>query len=301
MARRTRIEFPGAIYHVFNRGNYRKPLFGDPGANTAFIGALFEAAEFSNWLIHAYALMPNHYHFLLETPDANLSKGMQWLQGTFAMRFNRYHKEMGHVFQGRFKAPLVEPGTSLRRVADYIHLNPVKAGLVSLDQLKNYRYSSYRHFWGNERHPRLIRGEFLKSLNLPDTEDGMKAYEKWLESRDYKIEQEREELESDTIIGSETYSKKFEESDWPENPDKSESPEEQWKRLLANELARMGKSEADIEASPKLASWKIDISRLLQKRTQATGAWIAKELKMGHPSNVSRYRNGLSECTKPKV
>src|SRR5690625_3281078 len=102
--RKNRIEYPGAMYHVLNRGNYRRDLFVLGRSGEAFEKCLFEVAERCGWRLFAYVLMSNHYHLALETPEANLVAGMQWLQSTFANRFNRFRNERGHVFQGRYKA-----------------------------------------------------------------------------------------------------------------------------------------------------------------------------------------------------
>ena len=98
MPRKLRLEFAGACYHVINRGNYRADIFQTEGARAAFEACLFEACEKSNWVLHAFVVMSNHYHLALETPDANLVAGMQWLQATFANRFNRLRGERGHLF-----------------------------------------------------------------------------------------------------------------------------------------------------------------------------------------------------------
>jgi putative transposase len=127
MARKLRIQYPGAMYHVINRGNYRRDVFESVGAARAFEAALLEACELFGWLLHAHAVMRNHFHLALETPEPNLVEGMHWLQSSFATRFNRFRGENGHLFQGRYKSLLVEDGAALGRVADYIHLNPVRA------------------------------------------------------------------------------------------------------------------------------------------------------------------------------
>ena len=145
MARKLRLEYPGAIYHILNRGNYREGIFSTEGARNAFEGCLSEACEKSGWVVHGYCLMNNHYHLALETPEANLVAGMTWLQSTFANRFNRYRNERGHVFQGRYKALLVEGGEWLGNLCPYIHLNPVRAGLCDVGALKVYRHGSY--YW----------------------------------------------------------------------------------------------------------------------------------------------------------
>lgn len=301
MARKPRIEFPGAIYHVFNRGNYRKDLFMEPGSAAAFEESLFAVAEGSNWLLHAYTTMSNHFHVVVETPDANLSVGMHRLLTAFAVRFNRYHKEQGHVFQGRFKSPLVERGEPLRRVVDYVHLNPVRAGLVSVERLRYYPHCSYRKFWTNHSNPRLTRAGFLGQLGLPDNFKGMQEYEAWLRTREEgdpeKENQLREQFENCLIHGSaefkESIQKKFEEMepalDWG-GSDVRELQQGQWESIVQEELKSRGKDEVQIIQGPKLAEWKVEISQRLRHQTTAPSRWIADRLNMGHPSNVGRYR-----------
>ena len=106
-----------------------------------FENALFEACESCGWMLHAYVIMSNHYHLALETPKGNLVEGMRWLQGTFGNRFNKFTGERGHVFQGRYKALVVEPGRSLVGLVNYIHLNPVRAKLLDLARRKKVRYN----------------------------------------------------------------------------------------------------------------------------------------------------------------
>jgi putative transposase len=130
MARKLRIEFEGAIYHVLNRGNYRRDLFLSSGEAKAFVLALEEATKTFGWRVHAYAVMRNHYHLALQTPRPNLVDGMHWLQSTFATRFNRLHGERGHLFQGRYQSLLVEDDASLAQV------NPTGSGRFLLVELR---------------------------------------------------------------------------------------------------------------------------------------------------------------------
>jgi putative transposase len=138
MARKLRLEFPGACYHVINRGNYRRDVFLHDRTKAAFVACLYEACEKSAWTLHAFVVMRNHYHLAIETPRGNLVAGMHWLQATFANRFNKLRGEHGHLFQGRYKALLVEEGDPLSLVCHYIHLNPVRAGIVPVTQLRRY-------------------------------------------------------------------------------------------------------------------------------------------------------------------
>lgn len=244
--------------------------------------------------------MSNHYHAVIETPDANLSTGMHWLQGTFANRFNRLRGERGHVFQGRFKSPLIEPGEALRRVVDYVHLNPVRAGIVSVEKLSTYGLSSYQKFWMAQLPERLIRSRFLSELELPDSLEGMRAYENWLTTREEgdpeKAEKLRSEFLNGLILGSDEFRKEVQERfsqteparDWG-GPELRELLQDRWEKIVQEELDNLRMAETDLLASPKLAIWKIGISRRLRAQTTASNRWIAGRLNMGHPSNVSRY------------
>ena len=142
MSRPLRIEFSGALYHVTARGNRRESIFLDDGDQARFLDVLGEVCRHFNWQLHAYCLMTNHYHLLIETPDGNLSKGMRQLNGVYTQRFNRTHGRVGHVFQGRFKGILVQKESYLLELARYIVLNPVRAGMVPFAQ--DWPWSSYR-------------------------------------------------------------------------------------------------------------------------------------------------------------
>ena len=134
MPRRLRIQYAGALYHIINRGNYRRDLFETAGAAQAFESTLGETCLRHRWIIHGFEIMRNHFHLALETPEPNLVEGMHWLQSAYAIRFNRYRSERGHVFQGRYQSLLIEDDAALVRVIDYLHLNPVRAGIVTAAQ-----------------------------------------------------------------------------------------------------------------------------------------------------------------------
>jgi putative transposase len=168
MARKPRLEFPGAIYHVISRGNYRKPIFED-GGGPAFEKALFQACGKCGWLLHAYVIMNNHYHLAVETPQPNLVEGMRWLQGTFGIRFNAYHRERGHVFQSRYKSLVIEEGRPLLGLVNYIHLNPVRAGLKNITELREFSLSSFPKFFAKSPASCLVRSRFLGALEFPDS------------------------------------------------------------------------------------------------------------------------------------
>lgn len=127
---------------MINRGNVQHDVFATSGAKRAFLVTLGEASVQFGWRASAFVIMRNHYHLALQTPEPNLVAGMHWLQSTFAIRLTRFHHQHGHVFQGRYKALLIEDAHALARVCDYIHLNPVHAGIVAAANVGNYRWSS---------------------------------------------------------------------------------------------------------------------------------------------------------------
>ncbi|MBU2590870.1 MAG: transposase [Nitrospinae bacterium] len=141
MARPLRIEYPGAVYHVTSRGNARENIYLEDEDYTVFLVCLCDTIERFNWILHAYCLMGNHYHLLIETPEGNLSRGMRHLNGIYTQKFNRKHKRVGHIFQGRYKAILVDKDSYLKELCRYIVLNPVKATMVK--EPKEWLWSSY--------------------------------------------------------------------------------------------------------------------------------------------------------------
>ena len=166
MARQLRLEFPGAIYHVTARGNARAEIFLDNEDRDSFLAVFAECVARFGWLCHAYCLMDNHYHLLIETPDANLSAGMRQLNGVYTQRFNRRHGRVGHVFQGRFKAILVERDSYLLELCRYVVLNPVRAKMVR--DAAQYGWSSYLATMGGASAPQWLQtdwvlGQFGKS------------------------------------------------------------------------------------------------------------------------------------------
>ncbi len=141
MARPLRIEYIGALYHVTSRGDRQEAIFDDDQDRTAFLNVLSEVVSRFRWRCYAYCLMENHYHLMIETPEANLTKGMRHLNGVFTQRSNRRHKRSGHLFQGRYKAILVDRDSYFLELARYIVLNPVRAAMVKHPRL--WVWSSY--------------------------------------------------------------------------------------------------------------------------------------------------------------
>ena len=148
MSRPLRIEFPDALYHVTARGDRREDIYEDDQDRQAFLLILERVITQLNWTCYAWCLMDNHYHLLIQTPDGNLSKGMRQLNGVYTQASNRRHRRVGHLFQGRFKAILVDSDAYLLELARYVVLNPVRAGRVK--KPADWTWSSYRASVGLE-------------------------------------------------------------------------------------------------------------------------------------------------------
>ncbi len=161
MARPLRIEYPGALYHVTARGNARMDIFLDDADRMGFLEVYAQVSQRFNWISHAYCLMGNHYHFVLETPEANLSQGMRQLNGVYTQRFNRRHGRTGHVLQGRFAAILVEREPHLLELCRYVVLNPVRAGMVR--SAREWPWSSYRGTAGQANEATWLSTDWILS------------------------------------------------------------------------------------------------------------------------------------------
>ena len=186
MPRHVRIEYAGAMYHVMARGDRREEIVKDDEDRRTFLRTLGEGCKRSGFRVHAYVLMSNHYHLLLETPEANLSRGLGWLQNAYTRRINVRHRLWGHVFGGRYKSVVVEPGNCFWVLMDYIHLNPVRAGMVKESAgLESYPWSSVKNYLSSAQgRPEWLETEMGFSVcGLRDTAGGRREYLEMLERR----------------------------------------------------------------------------------------------------------------------
>jgi len=186
MARKARVEFAGAIYHFLDRGDRREAILNDDADRRRFLDTLGEACRRTGWRVHAYVLMSNHYHFMIETPQANLVAGMRWFRNDLDDALQP-HGLCGHLFQGRYKAVVVDPqeGRYLVVLSDYIPLNPVRARLIGVEQrLFDYAWSSYPLYAARNARPgwfepRTVLGE----LGMDDTAAGRRPYAQRMRER----------------------------------------------------------------------------------------------------------------------
>jgi REP element-mobilizing transposase RayT len=202
MARPLRIELPGALYHVTSRGDGREDIYRGDTDRQAFLAVFGEVCERFNWWAHAYCLMTNHYHLLVETPDGNLSKGMRQLNGIYTQRFNSEHGRCGHVFQGRYKAIIVQKEAYLTELSRYVVLNPVRARMVARPE--DWPWSSYRATLGEAPSPPWLLRDWLLSTFGETERAALSAYRRFVEDG-IGVPGPWEQLRHQVFLGSETF------------------------------------------------------------------------------------------------
>ncbi|CAA6603500.1 transposase [Rhodospirillaceae bacterium LM-1] len=249
MARPLRIEYPGALYHVTARGNARQPIFLSKADAQAFLDTLGDTALRLGWRFHAYCLMTNHYHLLVETEHANLSRGMRHLNGVYTQAFNRAHKRVGHLFQGRYKAILVEAEAYFLELARYIVLNPVRAGMAV--EPKEWLWSSYRATLGEaqayewfDAKPLLMRFDAnqdkARSAYAGFVAEGVGKPSPW------------ESVRNQLFLGSQAFADKFLGKDGRPKRVSPQVPKRQ-RQALAPSLKRISKEAADRDQAIRTA------------------------------------------------
>ncbi len=174
MSRPLRIEYPGAWYHVMNRGRRSETIFSIPKDYYRFIELLMESCEMWNVQISAYCLMPNHYHLLIQTPDGNLSRCMRHINGVYTQRYNWVHDCDGQLFRGRFKSILVDGNSYLLQLVRYIHRNPIRSNLI--ENIDNYKWCSHVGYISSAQKWNWLHKEFILSIISPDPVDQINAY-----------------------------------------------------------------------------------------------------------------------------
>jgi putative transposase len=209
MARPLRIEHPGAVYHVTSRGNAREDIFISDTDRLKFLEILGNTVEKYNWLCHAFCLLDNHYHLIIETPDPNLSLGMRQLNGVYTQSFNRIHQRVGHVFQGRYKAILVEKESHLLELCRYVVLNPVRAGMVT--KPGNWKWSSYKSTASSGMVPDYLTIEWVLGQFSEKTGTARQRYRKFVAEGLAEQEVPWKKLVGQVFLGSESFVARMEE------------------------------------------------------------------------------------------
>jgi putative transposase len=224
MTRPLRVEYPDAFYHVINRGNYQEKIYLNDRDKEKFIEYLEKAAERFSVIFHGYCLMSNHYHLLIQTPDSNLSKAMQWINVSYATYFNRKRDRHGHLFQGRFKAILIDADEYLKHLSRYIHLNPVRAKMVSSPS--DYQWSSYRAFIGKQKSARFLETDWLLSTFGKNKKQARQSYKDYVEKVDAKtLENPGAQISEGFLLGDTNFIKWVRETFLSDRDDQEEIPE----------------------------------------------------------------------------
>lgn len=319
MARPIRFQYPGAIYHVMVRGDGGKAVFETDDDRKSFMFRMGQVCANHGWRVHAWVLMANHFHLLLETPQANLVSGMQWLLGTFSQGWNRARLRRGHVFQGRYKSVPVT-GTDadayyFRIVADYIHLNPARAGIAGGRRapLTGYKWSSLPCFIKGNGPDWLVMDRVLRSFELAQDGRGRRAYVAWLEARaanaEGKIDEEAmQAIQHGWYLGKDSFKDRLlkllektgQTSDSTRNRTGEalrEHGEVEAQRIVRRVVKILGlPTTADAMAKLlKSDARKVVLAALLRDRTSVGNSWIARRLSMGHSGSVSRM---IGSCRK---
>ncbi len=321
MGRSPRIEFSGAVYHVMSRGNRQEAIFRDDKDHEVFLATLSEVCERCGWRVHAYALMGNHYHLLFETPEANLVDGMRWLQGTYTKRFNGRHDMRGHLFQGRYKALLVDTdGDYFQTVSSYIHLNPARAGCFDLHtgKLADYPWSSYcLYMRPSKRSPWLQVNRALGHLGLADTATGRAKYRQYMERRILEIASSDKPWDADKrwakirrgwYFGSNEYRDELVEAldgvvegkrrDSFVGDETRRHDTLAAQRLFERSLKIVKVKESELARLRKNDFRKKVVAWYIRKNTSVKNEWIAERLSMGCVSNMSRYVSEVEHATE---
>ena len=323
MPRSLRIEFPGAFYHVMARGNRRETIFHDDDDRRFFLATLSEVCAMTGWRVHAWVLMGNHYHLFIQTPEANLVAGMSWLQNTVTRRYNVRHMAWGRLFGDRYKAVLVEGADfyHYRTLADYIHLNPVRARLVvpkKGQSVLDYPWSSVAGGWAlppGKRPKWLAAEEGLMRFDLPDTVAGRRRMVERLDRRAVEeeiktcgmpvvqedVDARCSHLRRGWYWGSQEFAGKLRKLSeklmkerkrssraYRKTPQVTAHGEEQAKRWLADGLKAAGLMAKDLSALKGSDLRKLALAELLWKRTTVSQEWIAEKLSMRSAANVSQ-------------
>lgn len=294
MARQLRIKYENAFYHVLSRGNNKKEVFKTDADKNKFLKIISEAHDKYKILIHSYVLMKNHYHMIIQTPVPNLSKAMQYINSKYTGYFNYANKEVGHLFQGRYKAILVDKDEYLLPLSRYIHLNPVRAGYVKNPQ--EYQWSSFKNFLNEYDNVKWLSRSFI--LNVAGSKVKYKEYIMEFEKKE--IENPFLQLKGETFLGGDKFLEKIKdkinkmqyivESDVKDTrflKDKLTCDE-----IVKKIASKFKISDKEIRAKSSYSNKYRKLAiYLCKKYTSESNVEIGKYFGGIHPSAISHYAN----------
>ena len=305
MPRSPRIEYAGAVYHVMCRGDHREAIFKGDEDRLVFLETLGQVCERAGWRIHGYVLMPNHYHLLLETPSGGMVDGMRWFQTTYTARFNARHRLCGHLFQGRYKAIIMdsdEPGY-FRTVSDYLHLNPVRARLLNTSpvRLEDFPWSSYPAYIGKAKRPVWLETKrVLESCGMtrPGYRQYMKERVQEVLGGSEALAGEWKTIRRGWVLGGDAFREKMlvrigERIQSRKRESYSGEEVKGHDRKRAEELLQKGLRALKIEQEAIQVLKTTDERKqaliwLIRTSTQVPCEWMCEQLGLGHRSNISR-------------
>jgi REP element-mobilizing transposase RayT len=284
-----------------SRGDRREPVFLEDADQQTFLSTLAEACAKTDWQVHAYCLMNNHFHLVVETPKGNLVAGMKWLLGTYTARFNRKHRLFGHLFSGRYKSLLVDNSGDgyLKTVCDYVHLNPVRARLLKpKEPLQGFPWSSYGQYLRRpgQRVPWLRVDRLLGEMGVgADSAAGRREFAQRMEAgRQMEATGEYRNIRRGWCYGEDAFrrellllaSQQMGEHHYGE--ERRESAEDKAARLVAAALKEAGWKESDLALRRKGDPVKIALARQLRRETTMPLKWICDRLEMGSWKSINR-------------
>ncbi len=294
MARRRRLISNQGAYHVYNRAELGQPIFDTDAAKQVFLETILATARRFAWQLHAFAIMTNHFHLVLTTPRGNLSEGMHALQSAFANKHKVFRGSVGHVFQSRFGCAHYPAGPLAARKIDYVHLNPVRANIVTLEGLRDYRWTSYRTLRRPDQRGDLTLGLALSSMHgLRDDPAGWDAYEERLRFVLATDERPATDEELFGLVRKEKAGRRTEEASMPVLVGKSRElllAEEhvRWEQAFRTALSAAGQTEERLIGPPKAQAWKIALARQVRDAHGVSTSWLARRMGLGSPSYLRK-------------
>ena len=284
MARRLRLISNQGAYHVYNRAELGQPIFETDAAKQVFLETLLRTTHRFGWDLPAYAIMTNHFHLIVTTPRGNLSQGMHALQSDFANKHKAFRGSPGHVFQSRYGSAHYPAGPSTARKIDYVHLNPVRAGIITLEELRDYPWTSCRLLRRPGHRGLVTIGQALGLMHgLRDDLAGWEAYEERLRFELTTEERPATDEELFGLVRKEKVGRRADDISLPAVVGKSGEllrieEESRWEQVLQAELPAVGRQNDELTALPHSQAWKLTLARRMRDNHAVPASWIARRM-----------------------